>query len=224
MPKSPDWLTKLDTILPQVQALGDSRIVRLDVERLCAVKRTEASRILQNAGATLIGRDLTLRADELFAYLKSRGARPVKKHRARATAEQRAEQEFEFAAIAEAERRSEFASRLMQIIKQRPVQNVVVDMGRDYTGEEQTFSALPREIVLTQPILQITFTDWHDLVRKLTMLGFAMQYDFPRFVELTGEPVEQASKAGKDPVEISEVGLKPVFEICTQDEMEEVSS
>jgi hypothetical protein len=177
---------------------------RKDIQILLGVERTEATRILKIVGCDEyreFGGNVT-HAENVLVYLDSIQGRTVPKRERKNTSHKRTSQmEAVEVAIGEAEteRRRDFASRLAEIIRLRPVKDIAIGMS-GYRPQDQTFEGLPQEISIAHPDiglgveLRIHATDAYDFAEKLCRLSNAMLYDWERFVELTGEQVSKVEE------------------------------
>jgi hypothetical protein len=210
MPKAPEWLNGLEAIIPKVEALPeDVETLRKDVEVLLGVKRTEASRIMQNAGARLVGHEMKLRADSLLAYLRNRYDREFQKEkearRRRPCRVVKKQEELSFKD--EAERRKRFGKWLKDAMFHReefPHAQIEAPEAIALTRFEHLadFIQLEPGLIVMEFQTHDQQTGLKELKKKMLLLAMAIgnqPEEFLRAIGLAGEPEPDLLRANGGP-------------------------
>ena len=175
MPDKPHWIEMVPEAIIDLLTHPEALVDRREVERLLDVKRRQAQRILQDAGATVEGQLIVISAGELAIYLDH--------------------VEGSGAVAREWERRLHFAEKLEAMRRERMNQGPLFVEVDSSQVRKIGYAALPPGVRIThgseEPIrLVIEAKDVQDLLEKMALLACAMQGDgnetdvFPEFERL----------------------------------------
>lgn len=160
MARKPEWFAQIEGIRERLSSLHpEATLVRVDVETLFSVKRTEATRIFQIAGGIGLGRGQTalITAGHLLRYVESRQGEVKKERKRRAAFAQVVAEE---AAISPA-RHSNF--KLPKV------------PSFDELGDAVSFRAGE---------MKVKYESFEDLMSKLVSLGKAGLHQSDKFQEM----------------------------------------
>jgi hypothetical protein len=160
MARKPDWYANFEPIMSRLSSLEPTRqLVRKNVEELFGVKRTEANRIMQIAGAQSIGQGAKtmIEVRTLVLYLESRRG-DFKKERKRRNA---------FAHVVATE--AAISPARYATFRLPPIPN---------------FDALGDSLQFRNGVMSIRYESFEDLISKIISMGQAGLHQSDRFREL----------------------------------------
>jgi hypothetical protein len=163
MPDRPTWLGRIPEILKWLETEEAPALLhRALIEQRFQLRRRQAIRILQEAGASRAGRDYLVRKEDLAVYLEEQnGVEAAAAARQRALLARRIE-----------ESRSTLEARLFEA-RPAPVR-----------PEEESPSGLPPGVRRQGNSLEIRFEDPEDLMAKLAAIALLASEQAGRFRDL----------------------------------------
>lgn len=160
------WHDNLDSIVKTLSELSSEWVGRADVERIFAVSRRTACKLLDRFGATELGRSLQIPRQSLIERLQRLASEPEARW--------------------EATRREALYARLEEAHRHVAARSRVVTVKAE-TGAE-TIAGLPATVRLAPGLLTVEFFGTEDLLRQLMEIAFAIQNDFARFEAICEGP------------------------------------
>jgi len=177
MPNKLEWVEMIPDAIEHLLDWNGEVVDRKAVERLLSLSPRQATRVLQNAGATIEGKLAVISPQEFILYLEHIGGSGLAK--------------------AEKDRRRRFAEKLSAMRRDR------IEHGTPLLVEVQErhcepvrrvgYDGLPPGIDIGPGELRVKFESIPDLLQKLALLAMAMQGDgdgksgfFPELERRTG--------------------------------------